>query len=183
MNCRRFCFWRHQSVVSCVWNISGTDERICAKFTRKTGLVPRSDEFEGQRWRSQGQKWNFLALSVACVWFMFGKTSLTSSYLLDLPSVSVIHSYCLMTYYCYSGWPLGLKNWRYQGIGQLIEKSCWRKLFIANFTCWVFSRPLWSSNHQFKDVPAQRAQCIEANRKAVFSSEIFLKSDVHKIQL
>jgi len=32
----------------CVWNISGTAERICAKFTGKTCLVPRSDEFEGQ---------------------------------------------------------------------------------------------------------------------------------------
>ena len=31
----------------CVWNISGTAEQICAKFTRKTCLVPRSEEFEG----------------------------------------------------------------------------------------------------------------------------------------
>ena len=36
----------------CVWNISGTAERICAKFTEKTCLVPRSDEFEGQGQRS-----------------------------------------------------------------------------------------------------------------------------------
>ena len=34
--------------------LSGTAERICAKFTRKTCLVPRSDEFEGQD--RQGQK-------------------------------------------------------------------------------------------------------------------------------
>ena len=27
----------------CVWNISGAAERICAKFTRKTCLVPRSN--------------------------------------------------------------------------------------------------------------------------------------------
>jgi len=27
------------------FNISGTAERICAKFTRKTCLVPHSDEF------------------------------------------------------------------------------------------------------------------------------------------
>ena len=37
----------------CVWNISGTAERICAKFTRKTCLVPRSDELEGQGQRSK----------------------------------------------------------------------------------------------------------------------------------
>jgi len=29
-------------------DISGAAERICVKFTRKTCLVPRSDEFEGQ---------------------------------------------------------------------------------------------------------------------------------------
>ena len=32
----------------------GTTERICAKFRRKTCLVPHSDEFEGQG--HQGQK-------------------------------------------------------------------------------------------------------------------------------
>jgi len=58
--CGRFCFWRRQYVVFvCVWNILGTAERICAKFTRKTCLVPCSDEFEGQRSRSQGQKMAF----------------------------------------------------------------------------------------------------------------------------
>jgi len=31
----------------CVWNVSGTAERVCAKFTCKTCLVPRSDKFEG----------------------------------------------------------------------------------------------------------------------------------------
>ena len=44
----------------CVWNILGMAERICAKFIRKTCLVPhpRSDEFEcqGQRSRSPGTK-------------------------------------------------------------------------------------------------------------------------------
>ena len=40
-------------VFRCVLNISGTAERICAKFTRKTCLIPRSDEFEGQRQRSK----------------------------------------------------------------------------------------------------------------------------------
>jgi len=42
----------------CHSNISGTAERICAKFTGKTCLVPRWDEFEGQgqRSRSPGTK-------------------------------------------------------------------------------------------------------------------------------
>jgi len=37
----------------CVWNISGSVEWTCAKFTRKTWLVPRSDQFEGQGQRSK----------------------------------------------------------------------------------------------------------------------------------
>jgi len=37
----------------CVWNISGTAERICAWFTRKTCLVPHSDKFEGHGQRSR----------------------------------------------------------------------------------------------------------------------------------
>ena len=32
----------------CVWNISGIAERICATFTWKMWLVPRSDKFEDQ---------------------------------------------------------------------------------------------------------------------------------------
>jgi len=45
-------------VFVCVSSILGTAERICAKFTRKTCLVLRSDEFEcqGQRSRSSGTK-------------------------------------------------------------------------------------------------------------------------------
>jgi len=43
--------------VFCVWNISGTAKRIFAKFTWKTSLVPRWDEFEGQG--HQGQKTAF----------------------------------------------------------------------------------------------------------------------------
>ena len=41
-----------------------TAERIYAKFTWKTGLVPRSDEFEchGQRSRSPGTKTAFFGL-------------------------------------------------------------------------------------------------------------------------
>jgi len=40
----------------CASYILGMAERICAKFTRKMCLVPRSDEFvcQGQRLRSQG---------------------------------------------------------------------------------------------------------------------------------
>jgi len=50
--------------------------------TGKTCLVTRSDKFEcqGQRSRLPGSKTAFLALSAASVWFMFGKTSVTSSY-------------------------------------------------------------------------------------------------------
>jgi len=51
------------------------------KFTRKTCLVPYSEEFQGQgqRSRSPGTKTAFLALSATCTRFMFGKTSLASS--------------------------------------------------------------------------------------------------------
>jgi len=50
-----FGFGHHQSVgfFVCVWNISGTAERICTKFTQMC-LVPRSDKSEGQG--HQGQK-------------------------------------------------------------------------------------------------------------------------------
>jgi len=41
-------------------------------------LVPRLDEFECQGHGHQGQKMAFSALSVACLRFMFGKTSLAS---------------------------------------------------------------------------------------------------------
>ena len=64
----------------CVQNISGTTEWICAKFIWKTCLVPRLDELEGQGQGNHGQKWHFFGLSAACVWFMFGKTSLASSF-------------------------------------------------------------------------------------------------------
>ena len=37
----------------CASNISGTAERICTKFTGKTCLLPRSDEFECQGQRSK----------------------------------------------------------------------------------------------------------------------------------
>jgi len=62
----------------CVSNISGTAERICAKFTRNTCVVPRFDEFEGQG--HQGQNTAFLAPLAAGLRFMFGKTSLAYSF-------------------------------------------------------------------------------------------------------
>ena len=43
-----FCFY-----YDCESNISGTAERICTKFTGKTCLVPRSEEFEWQGQRSK----------------------------------------------------------------------------------------------------------------------------------
>jgi len=39
----------------CVWDISGTAERICTKFRGKTCLVPHSEEFEGQGRRSRSK--------------------------------------------------------------------------------------------------------------------------------
>jgi len=62
----------------------GNAERIWAKLTGKTLLVPRSDEFEGQGQRSKvmvtrAKKRHFPALSAACERFMLGKTSLSSS--------------------------------------------------------------------------------------------------------
>jgi len=52
-------------------NISGTAERICAKSTGNTCLVPRSDEFEfqGKSQGHQGQKRRFSADISAMNWF------------------------------------------------------------------------------------------------------------------
>jgi len=47
-------------------------------------LAPRSDEFEGQRSRSPGQKTAFWALSAACVRFVFCKMSLAASNMIDI---------------------------------------------------------------------------------------------------
>jgi len=71
---------------ACAWNISETAEGICAKFTGKTCLVPRLDDFEDQGQKSKvkvtmGKKLHFLAFLPAYVRFMFGKTSLSSSLL------------------------------------------------------------------------------------------------------
>jgi len=85
VNCGRFCFWRRPSMVvffRLCMKYSETAELICAKFTRKTCLAPRSDELEGQghRSRSSWTKRHFSALSTACVRFMFAKTFVASSF-------------------------------------------------------------------------------------------------------
>ena len=78
MNCIKFCFCCCLWLFLCVWNIFGTAEWICAKFTEKTCWVPCSYEVEcqGQRSRSPGtKKEHFLALWwPACG--LFSKTSL-----------------------------------------------------------------------------------------------------------
>jgi len=55
----------------CVKYLSGIAERICAKFTWKTCLVPRLGKFEGQRSRSPGTKTAFLALSAVCLVYVW----------------------------------------------------------------------------------------------------------------
>jgi len=60
----------------CVWNISGSIERICAKFTRKTCLVPRTDELEGQGQTSswtgtKGQNGSFGPFGGLCVVYVW----------------------------------------------------------------------------------------------------------------
>jgi len=58
----------------------GTAERICVKFTPKTCLAPRSDEFKGQGLISKVMvtmdKNDISGPFGGCVRFMFGKTSL-----------------------------------------------------------------------------------------------------------
>ena len=66
----------------CVWNISRTAERICAKFSQKMCFVPCSFDFEGQgqRSRSPGTKTTFFS----CVRFVFDKTSFLVKHLWPL---------------------------------------------------------------------------------------------------
>ena len=45
--------WASAHIPVCVWNISGTAEWICAKFTRKTCLLPCWDKYECQCQRSR----------------------------------------------------------------------------------------------------------------------------------
>jgi len=55
VDCGGFCFSARSvcGFLFVIWNISGTVERNCAKFTRKTCLVPRSEKFVGQDQRSK----------------------------------------------------------------------------------------------------------------------------------
>jgi len=52
VNCVKFCFSDVCNFFVCLW-ISGTAERICAKLTGKTCLVPRLDAIECQDQRSK----------------------------------------------------------------------------------------------------------------------------------
>jgi len=86
VNCRRFCFWCRQSVFFC----------LCMKYfgncwtdLRHIHTVDVFGPLLGQGHQGQ-KKWYFLALSAACVQFMFGKTSLASSF-------------CLYTFHWFSG--------------------------------------------------------------------------------
>jgi len=81
VNCERFCFLASLVCVCCLWKISGTAERNSAKFLRKTWFVPRLENFKDQGQRSKvnvtrDKNRHFSAVSAACVWFVFGKTSL-----------------------------------------------------------------------------------------------------------
>jgi len=68
----------------------GTAERICTKFTQTTCFFSRLDEFEGQSQRpkvkvTRDKKQHLSALLMTCVRFMFGKTSLASSFFIIFP--------------------------------------------------------------------------------------------------
>jgi len=79
---RKLLFLALSDFFVCVWNISGATERICAKFTQNTFLVPRSDEFKGQSQRSKVKVTrDKIDVFQLCVRFMFGKTSLACSFL------------------------------------------------------------------------------------------------------
>ena len=70
----------------CIWNISGIAERICAKFTGiRVWSLARTRlkvKVKGQRSKVKvtRAKRHLSDLSAACVRFMYGKTSLASSY-------------------------------------------------------------------------------------------------------
>ena len=76
----------------------GTAERICAKFTRKTYLVPRSDEFEdqGHRSRSPWTKAAFFGPFGGLRAVLFDKISLASGllYLYNLDQLTFFEHKC-----------------------------------------------------------------------------------------
>ena len=70
------CFGTVCDFFVCVWNISGTAQRICAKFEGKTRLVRRSNSLHAKV-KGQGhrdKKTAFFGPIGACVWFTFRKT-------------------------------------------------------------------------------------------------------------
>jgi len=78
VNCGMFCFWHCQSVVSLfVYDYLGNRWTNLRQIHTKDVFGPSL----GWVWRSTSPGTNtaFLALSAACVRFMFGKTSLASS--------------------------------------------------------------------------------------------------------
>jgi len=87
VNCGSFCFWRRQSVFF-VSNSSGTAERVLALHriqTEDVWFLARESlkvKVKGQGHQGQKTAWHFPALSMDCVRFMFGETSLASSWLL-----------------------------------------------------------------------------------------------------
>jgi len=83
-NCIRLFFLALSVTFLRVWNISGTTEQICTKFTGKTCLVVCSDEFECQG--HQGQRMAFfgpfsvlLAVYVCQKIFSLSSSSFTCS--------------------------------------------------------------------------------------------------------
>jgi len=84
VNCIRVCFWRPQSGFLFVYEISREPLNGFAPNSLGRRVLSRVGtslkvKVKGQGHR--GQKTNFSALSAAgCVRFMFGKTSLASSY-------------------------------------------------------------------------------------------------------
>jgi len=82
----------------CVWNISGTAEWICVKFTGNTCLVPCLDEFEcqGQRSRSPGTKTGFSAdipgtTEHICDKFTFGPAQIISKVKVNVGGVRAFY--------------------------------------------------------------------------------------------
>jgi len=60
--------------------MSGTAERICAKLIRNTCLVPRLRSLKGKVKVTEAKNGIFGPFGTACVQFMFGETSLASSF-------------------------------------------------------------------------------------------------------
>jgi len=84
VNCRMFCFGRHQSVFLFVYEISLKLLNIFAPNAHGRhvwSLAQMSLKVKVKGQGHQGQK-SIFGPSAACVWFMFGETSLDSSFML-----------------------------------------------------------------------------------------------------